>query len=294
MAFKTPEGEALFIHEYDSNLKLWPISYETLFVSTSYGQTHILVAGAENLPPLIMFHGAGMGSSIWYKNIGPLSEHYRVYAIDVMGDMNKSEPVKSISVGADTAAWVCEVLDGLGVDKTDVIGHSAGGYTTLNFVIHAQHRVRRVVLLAPAASFVSLHRQFFLRLALINLVKNKRFIQRFFCNWFMAKGNRVVDYRFEQFIYGVFYYKWKTKPVIPSVIPDDQLRSIRVPMLLLIGDQEVIYDPRKAIASAKKSIAYIETRVIPNSGHCLFIEQADLVNRYMMEFLSRVSPKEAL
>lgn len=285
MSFKTKEGEELFNAAYENNLKKWPIPYESLTVATSYGETHIIAAGAKHLPPIIMLHGAGMGATVWCNNIGILSKLHRVYCLDVMGDMNKSEPTKSFNKGEDIAEWVCEVLDGLGIDKTDVIGHSAGGYVTLNFVIYAQHRVNRVILLAPAASFIPFHKQFFVRLAIINIIRNKAFIQRFFCNWFVAKGNVITGYNFEQFIYGVFHYKYKTKPVIPTVIPKDKLKTIKVPVLMLMGEEEIIYNPKKAVANAKECIPHINVKMIASASHVLFIEKADLVNQYMADFL---------
>jgi pimeloyl-ACP methyl ester carboxylesterase len=285
MSFKTKEGEALFNRAYEQNLKHWPVAYESLTVPTSYGQTHMIAAGEKHLPPLIMLHGAGMGATIWSNNIETLSKNHRVYCLDVIGDMNKSEPVKSFNKGDEIGEWVCEVLDQLQIEKTDVIGHSAGGYATLNFVIHAQHRVNQVVLIAPAASFIPFHRQFFIRLAMINIFRNKAFIERFFCDWFVAKGNAIKGYSFEQFIYGVFYYKFTTKPMIPTVIPKEKLKTIQVPVLMLMGEDEVIYNPKKAVASAKECIPHTDIKMISNASHCLFIEQADLVNQYMSDFL---------
>lgn len=286
MSFKTQEGEALFNEAYENNLKRWTVPYETFFLPTSFGQTHIIAAGEKHLPPLIMLHGAGMGSTIWYKNMEVVSKTRRVYAVDVIGDMNKSDPIKSINQPEDIATWFCEILDGLKIEKTDIIGHSAGGYATLNITIYAQHRINKMILLAPAASFVPFHKQFFLRLGLINLIRNKAFIRQFFVNWFIAKGNKIKDYSFDQFIYGVFYYQWKFKPVIPAVIPVEKLKTIKVPTLLLMGEQEVIYNPQKALSQAKVSIPHIKSEWIPCAGHCLFIERADQVNHHIANFLA--------
>lgn len=289
MSFKTLEGENIYKAVYDQNLKLWKVPYERLNIPTSYGSTHILAAGGKELPPLIMLHGAGLSSVGWYKNIEPLSKHFRVYALDVLGDMNLSDPIKPFLKGEDIAEWICEVLDALGIEKTSVIGHSAGGYCTLNFVIHAQHRVNRMVLLAPAASFIPFDKQFFARLVMINLIRNESFINRFFSNWFISKENRYMlqECHFNrQFYYGILHYQWKVKPVIPAVIPEEKLRTIQVPSLLLVGENEVIYNPHKALKRAKALIPHLEHQMIPNANHLLFMEQADLVNQYIIDFFS--------
>ena len=83
----------------------------------------------------------------------------------------------------------------------------------------------------------------------------------------------------------VFHYKFKTKPVIPAVIPKEKLKTIQVPVLMLMGEEEVIYDPKKAVSSAKECIPHMDVKMVTQASHCLFIEQADLVNQYMADFL---------
>ncbi|MDD1504272.1 alpha/beta hydrolase [Lysinibacillus sp. CNPSo 3705] len=287
MAFKTLEGEELFQQAYSNNLKRWNVSYEILNIPTTYGSTHIIASGETKLPPVIMLHGAGMGSTIWYANIESLSKIRRVYAVDAIGDMNKSEPLRSISDPEDMGKWMAEILDHLGIEKTDFIGHSAGGYITLNIATSIQIRINKMVLLAPAASFVPFYKQFFLRLAFINAIRRKGFIQRFFCNWFIAKGNTIDNEVFDQFIYGIMHYKWKVKPVIPKVIPKEKLETIQIPTLLLMGEKEVIYNPRRALTQAKASIPHIKTMMLPNTSHCLFIEDAKKVNESIINFLHK-------
>ncbi|WP_199777743.1 alpha/beta fold hydrolase [Lysinibacillus sp. FJAT-14745] len=261
-------------------------------IPTTYGNTHVIATGETELPPVILLHGAGMGSTIWYANIGELSKIRRVYAVDAIGDINKSEPLRSISNPEDMGKWMAEILDHFGIKKTDIIGHSAGGYITLNIATSIQSRISKVVLLAPAASFVPFHKQFFLRLAFINAIRRKGFIQRFFCDWFIAKGNTIDNEVFDQFIYGVLHYKWQVKPVIPKVIPKEKLQTIQIPTLLLMGEKEVIYNPRRALMQAKASIPHIETMMLPNTSHCLFIEDAKKVNESIVNFLHKDPPCE--
>jgi pimeloyl-ACP methyl ester carboxylesterase len=268
-------------------LKRWSIPYESLFIPTSYGNTHVIAAGDKGLPPLIMLHGAGMGSTIWYKNVEPLSKIRRIYAVDAVGDLNKSEPLCSISNPEDMGKWMAEILNNLGIKKTDILGHSMGGFMTLNIAISIQNRIKKIVLLAPAASFVPLSKQFFLRLALINVIRRKGFIKRLFCYWFVSKVNTINDEVFDQFIYGVLHYKWQVKPVIPKAIPLEKLKTIEVPTLLLMGEGEVIYNPKRAIMEAKASIPHIETLMLPNTSHCLFIEDAIRVNNSVVGFLHK-------
>jgi pimeloyl-ACP methyl ester carboxylesterase len=202
--------------------------------------------------------------------------------------MNLSDPTKSIQNGDDIGKWVCEVLDGMGIDKTSVVAHSAGGYAALHFVIFAQERVNRLVLLAPAASFVPFHKQFFVRLLLINLIRKEKIVNHFFWKWFITKENRYLlsEFNTKQFFIGMCNYKWSCKPVIPSVIPEEKLKTIKVPTLLLIGDHEVIYNPNKVMARAKELIPHLKGNIIKGANHVLFMELAETVNDEMIGFLT--------
>src|SRR5262249_36219042 len=82
--FRSPEHMARYLGSYDATLALWPVTPETLDVETNYGITHINVVGAREMPPLILLHGAQVSSPSWYRNVEPLSQHFRVYAVDVL------------------------------------------------------------------------------------------------------------------------------------------------------------------------------------------------------------------
>jgi pimeloyl-ACP methyl ester carboxylesterase len=90
-AFKSEEGRAAVLKVYDSLLEKWPVAYETVYVSTKYGQTHIIASGEKSLPPLILLHGTSSNSAMWLGDILRYSEYYRVYAIDIPGEPGKSE-----------------------------------------------------------------------------------------------------------------------------------------------------------------------------------------------------------
>jgi hypothetical protein len=39
--FKTVNGQNKYMAAYDAALKLWPVPYESFFVTTPYGKTHV-------------------------------------------------------------------------------------------------------------------------------------------------------------------------------------------------------------------------------------------------------------
>lgn len=49
--FRTTEGEREYHAAYGAVLAKWPIPYESIFVPTRYGDTHIIVSGTKANPP---------------------------------------------------------------------------------------------------------------------------------------------------------------------------------------------------------------------------------------------------
>ncbi|NRF94544.1 hypothetical protein HQN89_26925 [Paenibacillus frigoriresistens] len=95
-----------FIQAYDRTLQEWEVPVESKYLDTSFGKTHVLISGPEDAEPLILLHGFGFSSTMWIENVKPLSERYCIYAVDFIGDINKSEAIwhrfktkKNVQVG---------------------------------------------------------------------------------------------------------------------------------------------------------------------------------------------------
>ena len=68
----------------------------------------------------------------------------------------------------------------------------------------------------------------------------------------------------------------------------EELDRIRVPTLVLVGDQDVATVPAKA-ERIHARIAGSTLRVIPGAGHTATIEEPEAVNRAIEEFLAGIS-----
>lgn len=75
--------------------------------------------------------------------------------------------------------------------------------------------------------------------------------------------------------------------VHPTVLTDRELRSIRVPTLYLVGENEKIYSAKKALRRLRAVAPQIESAVIPGAGHDLTIVQEDLVDGRILDFLKQ-------
>ncbi|HYO74070.1 MAG TPA: alpha/beta hydrolase, partial [Archangium sp.] len=109
--------------------------------------------------------------------------------------------------------------------------------------------------------------------------------------WFSATETAFegpVDERRIDYLVVAFKNHRSAKPMRLPVFSDEELRSIRTPTLVLIGEREVLYpDAAAAAESARSLIPGVTVERIPNAGHALFYDRPELVNRRIVEFLSR-------
>lgn len=273
---------------YAASMTRWPVAYETLTLDTSFAKTHVIVSGPKDAPPLVLLHGYSFTSIEWYNSIDAFSRYYRTYAIDIPGQVGKSFLLRPIKNLADYTAWLKEVLDALQLEQVYLVGHSYGGWLALGLALSAPERVSKLVLMAPAATFKPLTVFFYLRGMLCSFFPN-RFLMRRFLEWMTARENRAnlagQDYMLEQFYQGFKYYKPVT-PVAPTVYTDDQLKQLKTPVLLLLGEQEVIYNVPAVICRAGRLLPHLQVALVPGAGHGLILEQPELVSDTILKFFN--------
>jgi pimeloyl-ACP methyl ester carboxylesterase len=289
-AFKTPEGEAAFLAAYDAAMKLWPVPYEETDIPSRFGMTHVVASGPKDAPPLVLLHGYMATSTMWSPNVADFSRDYRVYALDTMGQASKSIPKEPIRHAADYALWLTMTLDGLRLDRISLVGMSYGGWLALNFAVAAPERVQKLVLLSPGGGFFSVAKQFSLR-GMLMMFFPTRFTVKAFMRWAGFKdGPGETDVRpvLELMYLGLKHFRVppETLRVIPTLFSDDQLRAMRVPTLLLMGDHEVVWDPVKALARARRLVPDFQGELVPRSSHDMCVSQHRIVDARVLDFLN--------
>jgi pimeloyl-ACP methyl ester carboxylesterase len=70
-------------------------------------------------------------------------------------------------------------------------------------------------------------------------------------------------------------------------LSDDDLRALYVPVLLLIGADEVLYDASTALARARRLIPDLEGNLIPRCRHDMCFSQHRVVDARVLDFLKR-------
>ncbi len=77
---------------------------------------------------------------------------------------------------------------------------------------------------------------------------------------------------------GVAGFRYDRSGVYPTAFTDGELAAIPCPTLLVLGDQEMIYDPIAAAERAGRLVPEIDVRIIPDVGHLLGMQRPDIVN----------------
>jgi pimeloyl-ACP methyl ester carboxylesterase len=67
----------------------------------------------------------------------------------------------------------------------------------------------------------------------------------------------------------------------------EELRAMRVPVLLLMGGGEVLYDAATALERARRPLADFDGALLPGCRHDMCFSQHEAVDARILEFLKR-------
>jgi len=171
----------------------------------------------------------------------------------------------------------------LKIDKADLMGLSYGGFLATNFALAYPQRVNRLVLLAPGIPNFGSPTLQWANYGMPMMLLPSRVTVKRFINGISTKGYSREDPVFEQMIIGMMNMRHLS--FMRPVFTDEELKRITMSILLLIGDHEIMYEPKKALDRATSLIPNIHAELIPNAGHMLNKDQPELVNKKVLEFL---------
>lgn len=290
--FRSEKAQKQYLEMYDKKAQeMWPVNSESRMVETSYGQTFVRISGPNDAPPLILLPGSMGTSLLWMHSIKAFSACYKTYAVDNIYDFGRSVYTRPITKPEDFVNWLNELFTSLGLgNNINLIGLSFGGWLTCQYALHFQHRLNKIVLLSPAATVLPLELKFLIRAIFFTIIPLD-FIAKNYCNWIFEDlarkddaSRKIVESAIDELLLGLRCFKPK-RMISPTVLQDNELQSIKVPTLYLVGENEKIYSAQKAIERLNNVAPHIRTNVIPNAGHDLWIAQANIVNSKVLEFL---------
>lgn len=281
--YKSPEVQAKLMTIYDAKLAEWPVPYESEYVQTMYGKVHVVISGPDDAPPVLLLHAASLPSWSWMSIIKEMNEHYRTYAIDYIGEANRSvlnDPKIFPVDGRALSDLYVDISSKLGVAQSHVIAASVGGYVATNYALYAPERVEKLVLLGPmgvtpATASVALK----LMVGTLFPIQPSKDAM-----YYWALGdNPVVHDACGEWFHTILDGAGRKGPP-PLTFTPEQLQQIKVPVLLVLGTKDALVDDPEKVIPLAQNVPDIQIEIL-NTAHCIWIEQPDMVNALIQEFL---------
>ena len=147
--YKSEAGFDAIMSWYKDLIDKIDIPFDSCLVDTRFGRTHMLVCGSPEAPPLILVQAIAGSAPLWRKQLKDFAQHFRVYALDTVGQPGWSDPNPMSYVNDDYVRWLTDIMDGLGIERAHFAGISAGGWQVMRMAIEEPDRVDRIVMLSP-------------------------------------------------------------------------------------------------------------------------------------------------
>ncbi|MEW2298999.1 alpha/beta hydrolase [Streptomyces sp. NPDC006655] len=271
-----------FDRVYEELRARWPGSTEERDVATPYGRTRVHVYGPEDGAPLVLLPGGSATGLVWFANAPALGERYRVHAVDLLGDAGRTERRGGAPRTADDlTAWLDALLDGLGLARTRLCGHSYGAWLAVRYALYAPRRVDRLALVDPTQVFAGFRPGYLLR-ALPTLIRPTEARARAFLAWETA-GSRPDE-------------TWQRLYALASTVPGRKLvvggrprtAGLDMPVLVLLAEHSRAHHARKVAGRARRALPRGEVVLLPDATHhSLPLTTPQQLNDRLTDFLGR-------
>lgn len=300
----TPAGQRI----YSSMVELLGragLDYNGAVVDAGRFNIHYLEYGSG--PTVILLHGAGAGSAIWFRQIAALSKRYRVIAPDNPVFGLSTQPQHRVTVEDITTGYLLPFMDALGIESASLAGLSLGGFLASLTAAHYPERVEDLVLIDSAG--LGYHLPWVFRLTSLP-----------FLSQFLSKPHRRAHYRFfsdvevlhpdSPHLEAFFEYAYQVttndghsvalRKSVPSfanlrgqrqVLKGEELAGIRSRTLIIWGDSDRFF-PVSHGERAARLIPGSRLEVLPQCGHVAVLDRPDEVSGLMADFLDSRSVAE--
>lgn len=260
-------------------------------VETSFGTTHVYRYGptdpaAQSRTPVVLVHGAGSCSAMWYPNTPALSSARPVYAIDTPGDPGRSLQREPIHQPERAAQWLDETLAELGLAHVHLVGSSYGGWLALNQAHRRPDRLASVTLLDPGGLEKVGLRFFVWIFASLFATFAPKALRPRLAAWLEQPVLIVSELR-TMIRLGVRAYRIRRPAPLP--LSEDELSTINTPLYLALGKRSLLVHPHRQVERVPRLIPSARAEIISDTGHGPQIDHADEINRRMLSFMDSIN-----
>ncbi|CAM2917084.1 alpha/beta fold hydrolase [Skermania piniformis] len=274
--------------------------------TVDYDGNTIFYAEAGSGPAVVLLHGGGPGASgvsNYGRNIDTLAEHFRVIVPDMPGYGRSSKVVNRSDPFGGLADGVRGLLDGLGLDKADLVGNSYGGAAALRFALESPERVGRLVLMGPGG--IGTTRA--LPTAGLNCLldyyggsgpsrdKLAKFVKEYLVYDAAEVPDEIIDIRYESSIDPDVVANPPLRRPSGITAPltlwrmdftrDSRLKELQTPTLVVWGAEDKVNRPDGAKMLAD-TMPNCDLLLVSKAGHWVQWERAEFFNAITRDFLT--------
>ena len=252
--------------------------------------------------PILFIHEYAGDHRSWEPQVRRFARTHRCITYAARGYLPSQVPADAGAYSQQHAVDdAIAVLDGLGVQEADVIGISMGGFAGLHLAMQQPARVRSLVI---AGTGYGAHPSEAARFrdeceAIAGLIEEsgiESFADRYLSGparvQFQNKDPRGWEQLLRQLgehpvdgAVGTMRGVQRQRPSLYSL--EAELSAIQAPVLILAGDEDD--GCLEASLWLKRVIPRSGLAILPKSGHTLNLEEPDLVNAFIADFLGRVA-----
>jgi pimeloyl-ACP methyl ester carboxylesterase len=110
-----------------------------------------------------------------------------------------------------------------------------------------------------------------------------------YIGWGSTNEAPLPDSVIEQFTISVLNVN--PNNAFPKMIKKQRLKSIKMPAMVLFGENEYSFDVNKAVSAGKSMINNLKIDIIKNASHLISVSQPSVINEKITQFLDEVSVK---
>jgi len=235
-------------------------------------------------PAVLLGHGYSATGRMWDGQRRALGDRYRVISWDMRGHGQTESPNDPAQYSAAlTVADMRALLRHCGVERAVVGGLSLGGYVSLAFYLAHPEMVRALVICDSGPGY---------RNAEARAAWNTRAHER--AAELEAKGLEALAGRSREIREAMGHHRSAqglAHAARGMLAQDgsqviDGLAAVRVPTLIVVGDQDQPFlAPSEYMA---KKIPGARLEVVPGAGHSSNLDQPDIFNRVLRDFLDQL------
>lgn len=242
--------------------------------------------------PLVLIPGFACGSWIWFKQVGPLSQRFRVITFDPRGigrSTVNSGPL-TMRLHADD---VGSLLHELEIERAHILGASFGGFVAQEFALAYPEMTRTLSLCCTSfggPSHVAPSLETLTAITSTDGFNTKERIRRIlipaFSPEFVSEHPEEVDHTVNLRLASPLTEELYRAQIAAAVSfnAESRVRAIEAPTLVLTGDADAIV-PAQNSHNLAANIPGSELKTISGGSHLFFIEQPSEVNQIVTDFL---------